>query len=189
MAFAAEVSAKLTFFVAQNRADMEAKQIQILDAEAIEQRTRRIAYQIAEDNHDEQELFIIGVKTDGYHFAEKVVKELQAILPLKIHLHAIRIDKRNPLSGKLEFDFDQEALNDKVVVLVDDVANTGRTLLFAMKPLLECLPKKIRIAVLVDRQHKRFSICSDYVGKSLATTMQENIRVEISQGKEIAYLC
>jgi len=75
---------------------------------------------------------------------------------------------------------------DKVVIIVDDVANTGRTLLYATKPFLDFLPCRLQTAVLVDRQHKTFPICPDYIGLSLSTTLQENIAVEVEGRSVIA---
>ena len=79
-----------------------------------------------------------------------------------------------------------EQVAGKVVIIVDDVANTGRTIYYAIKPLLDTLPKKVEVAVLVDRKHKSFPIQSDYVGLSLATTLKENIDVQIREVQEWA---
>lgn len=72
--------------------------------------------------------------------------------------------------------------------MVDDVANTGKTMYYALKPVMEFSPRKVQVAVLVDRQHKLFPVSSDFVGLSLNTTMQEHIRVELVKGKAEAYL-
>ena len=78
-------------------------------------------------------------------------------------------------------DIDLKELNKTSIIVVDDVANTGRTIFYATKPLMTILPKKIEAAVLVDRKHKLFPIKVDYVGISLATTLKENIRVDLSR--------
>ena len=79
-----------------------------------------------------------------------------------------------------------EELRDKVIIVVDDVANTGRTIFYAIKPLLNVLPRKVEVAVLVDRKHKSFPVHVDYVGMSLNTTLQENIDVHIDSPEEWA---
>ncbi len=160
----------------------------ILSAEDIVQRIKRIAFQIAEDNYDEKEIYLIGIMTDGYRVAERLAVEIRQILKIEVHLYAMKLKKRNPLLKDMIYDFDIQELNDKVVIIIDDVANTGKTMLYAMKPLMDCVPKKIRVAVLVDRKHKMFPICSDYVGMSLSTTMKEHIAVDMQGEEEVAYL-
>ena len=73
--------------------------------------------------------------------------------------------------------------NDKTIVLIDDVANSGRTMLYALKPLLLQLPKKIQTLALVERTHKSFPVDVDYVGLSVSTTTDENIVVEVENGE------
>jgi len=89
----------------------------------------------------------------------------------------------NPISEEITLDIDISELKNKCLILVDDVANTGRTLFYACKPLMEIVPKKLEVAVLVDRKHKSFPIEVDYVGLSLATTAQENIDVNLKSVK------
>ena len=160
----------------------------ILTSDDITQKIKRIAYQIAEDNHDESEIHLIGIMTDGYNFAERLCDELKNILKIEVFLYCMKLKKRNPLSKEIEYDFNPDDFNRKVVIIADDVANTGKTMLYAMKPLMDCVPKKIRIAVLVDRKHKLFPISSDYVGLSLSTTMKEHIEVAMDGTKAEAYL-
>ncbi len=156
---------------------------QILTNEHIQQKIKRIAYEILENNYDEKELKIIGIRDKGVQFAQKIYDCLKTITPIKLSLHFIALDKFKPADGKMEFDFDEKELSNKVVILVDDVGNTGKTLCYALQPLLESRPKKIEIAVLVDRQHKLFPVSADYVGLSLSTTMKETVTVEFNNGK------
>lgn len=161
----------------------------ILDTVAIAQKTRRIAYQIVEDNYDEKEITIIGIKNSGYDYARLIQREIEGISEIKTQLFPLTMDKAKPLATPILLNIDKLSLNDKVVLLVDDVANTGRTMYYALKPVMDFAPKKVQIAVLVDRQHKLFPIASDFVGLSLSTTMLEHITVELdSHGKGEAYL-
>ena len=86
----------------------------------------------------------------------------------------------------VEIDLSPEALHNQTIIVIDDVANTGRTLFYACKPFLELLPRKIEMAVLVDRKHKSFPVLVDYVGLSLATTLREHIEVDLSKADELA---
>ena len=164
------------------------KHILILDKKDIHQKIIRIAYEILENNYDEDEIHLIGIKENGYLFAEKIYKYLKGITKIKVSLNAISLDKGSPADENLQFDFDPKSLRDKVVILVDDVGNTGRTLCYALKPFLSYLPKKIEVAVLVDRKHKSFPVTADYVGLSLSTTMKEHVTVQFTSKKEEAYL-
>jgi pyrimidine operon attenuation protein/uracil phosphoribosyltransferase len=164
---------------------METKNV-ILTQDVIEKKIERIAYEIYEHNSDEQEIILAGIWDRGSILAHKIARILQQISPLKIKLIELKLDKSHPdaveVSEKIDF-------NGKVIVLIDDVAHSGRTMLYALKPLLEFLPKKIQSAVLVDRKHKSFPLSVDFVGYSLATMQQEMVMVDV-EGEEIksAYL-
>lgn len=155
----------------------------ILNSDDIKKKLTRIAYEIAERNYDERELLLLGVGKNGLKIATQLADTLKDILLLKVKVGDIKINKKNPVQEDVVINFDHESITGKVVIIVDDVANTGRTLLYAMKPLLAFLPKKVQIAVIVDRQHKNFPISPDYVGISLSTNMQEHVEVEVA-GKE-----
>ena len=152
----------------------------ILQPEKIQQKLERIAYEILENNYDENELVLVGVNIRGLFIAKKLADIITKIMKIKITVLPIAVDDENPIDVSVKVDLD-ENINNKVVIIVDDVANTGRTLLYAAKPFLDFLPKKIQIAVLVDRKHKKYPISADYVGLSLATTIQEHIAVEIGK--------
>ncbi|MDX2002783.1 MAG: phosphoribosyltransferase family protein [Chitinophagales bacterium] len=166
---------------------MPTKKTAILDATAIGQKVHRIAYQILEENDQEKEISLIGIKDNGFVFAQRLAQFINNISKVKVNLYFIALDKTNPDKGSVNFDFEPQSLAGKAVIIVDDVANTGKTLAYAIKPLLDFPPKKIQIAVLVDRKHKLFPISTDFVGLSLSTTMQEHIRVELGK-EDMAYL-
>ena len=165
------------------------KKTLILDHADIAQKTRRMAYQIVEDNYDEKELVIIGIKEEGYEYAKLLKKEIETISEFTIKFLSLTLNKQEPLSHPITIDNGKLSLDNKVILLVDDVANTGKTMYYALKPIMDFSPKKVQVAVLVDRLHKLFPISSDFVGLSLSTTMQEHIRVELNKsGKAEAYL-
>jgi len=159
----------------------------ILDSESIAAKLKRIAYQIAENNYDENELFLIGVKTRGTQIAKVLANHLGNITDATIAVSTLTINKANPINEAIEYKVDLKKLNNKVVILVDDVSNSGRTLCYSIKPLLDFLPKKIQIAVLVDRMHKKFPIQADYVGTQLSTSMQEYVKVNLDD-EALVYL-
>jgi pyrimidine operon attenuation protein/uracil phosphoribosyltransferase len=165
------------------------KKVLILDNEAIQQKTTRMAYQVVEDNYDESELIMIGIKPNGYGYAQQLKKEIEDIDGMKVTLIELDLDKNLPLESEIKLGLGKKTLDDKVVIIVDDVANTGKTLYYALKPVMEFAPKKVQAAVLVDRQHKLFPVSPDFVGLSLSTTLQEHIVVEFdAKGEGSAYL-
>jgi pyrimidine operon attenuation protein / uracil phosphoribosyltransferase len=153
----------------------------ILDEATTGRKLKRMAYEISENNIDETEIILAGIDENGVVIAKEIQKLLAEISGYKTHLINISLNKRNPTEIRLSENID---FNNKVIIIVDDVANSGKTLLYALKPFLEFHPKKIQILVLVERSHKAFSIKPDYVGISLSTTIQEHIFVEV-QGERV----
>jgi len=159
---------------------MENSKNYILDAKTAEKKLRRMAYQVLENNGDEELIILAGIKESGSVVARNMQKMLGEISSIKTELLTISLDKKNP--GKISIDKEMN-FNGKVIIITDDVSNSGRTLLFALKPFLDFLPKKIQTLVLVERSHNTFPVHSDYVGLSIATTMQEHIYVEVENEK------
>jgi pyrimidine operon attenuation protein/uracil phosphoribosyltransferase len=153
--------------------------MKILDQHHLEQKIRRLAIEILEHNQEEEEIILAGINNNGYAFAALLLQELKKISPARFNLTRIRLNPANPLEGSVTTEIPISDFADKVVIIFDDVANTGRTLFYACKPLMEVLPKKLEMAVLVDRKHKNFPIRPDYVGISLNTTLKEDIDVRI----------
>jgi pyrimidine operon attenuation protein / uracil phosphoribosyltransferase len=160
----------------------------ILTSDQIHQKINRIAYEIYENNYDEKEIILAGIVGNGYLLAERITKALRNISPLKITLIDVVIDKKNPVANKTQIKLTDADLTNKVIILVDDVLNSGKTLIFGAKPFLNCPIKRLTTVVLVDRGHNRYPIKADFVGLSLSTTLQEHITVEMTVGKEKAYL-
>jgi pyrimidine operon attenuation protein/uracil phosphoribosyltransferase len=152
----------------------------ILNKLAIDRKLKRMALEVAEENIDEKELLIAGINGNGEIVARQLTKELKAIHSFQIQTATLQLNKKNPLNVVLK---DAADLENKIVILVDDVANTGRTLLYALKPFLNAHPKKIQTLVLVERSHKLFPVQTDYRGLSVTTTLQEHIAVETEDGE------
>lgn len=140
-----------------------------------------MAYEILERNYDAAEIILAGLNNNGLAFARLLLDELAALRAedQQLTLTRIRLNPANPLEYKPYIEMEAEAITGRPVIIVDDVANTGRTIFFAIQPLLGVLPRKVEVAVLVDRKHKSFPIKADYVGLSLATTLRDNIRVRL----------
>jgi pyrimidine operon attenuation protein / uracil phosphoribosyltransferase len=151
----------------------------ILSPALAKRKIRRMAFEIAEDNASESSIVIFGINGNGEVLAATLATELQSMTGLTIETSRIVIDKKSPLNGQMDKEIN---IDGKVVIVADDVSNTGRTLLYALKPLLSHQPKKIQTVVLVERSHKSFAIQPDYVGLSVSTTLQEHISVETSDG-------
>jgi pyrimidine operon attenuation protein/uracil phosphoribosyltransferase len=152
----------------------------ILSPALAKRKIRRMAFEIAEDNADESALIILGVNGNGEVVAECLAAELRKITSLTVTTGKVSINKKLPLDASLELSVNPDK---SVVILVDDVSNTGRTLLYGLKPLLSLQPKKIRTVVLVERSHKLFGIQPDHVGLSVSTTVQAHISVETKAGE------
>lgn len=158
----------------------------ILSREVVEKKLRRMAYEILENNIDEKEIILAGIRESGSVVARVIQNMLGEISSIKTELITITLDKKEPTDVSLSKSFD---FDEKVIVLIDDVSNSGKTLLYALKPFIAFHPKKIQILVLVERTHTSFPVRPDYVGLSIATTIQEHIFVEV-KGDEVtgAYL-
>jgi len=158
----------------------------ILTAEVAENKLRRMTYEIMENNSDEESIILVGVRESGSVIARNIQQMLAEICSLETQLLTVTLDKKSPreveLNEKINFD-------GKVIIVIDDVSNSGKTLLYALKPFLEYQPKKIQMLVLVERSHKAYPVQPDYVGLSVATTLQEHIYVEV-EGEKVkgAYL-
>ena len=160
----------------------------LLDKKEIQHRIDRIAHQLYEDNYKESELFIVGIQDRGYILAKKIEKALLKLSKIKTTLLALKINKDDPLSEEIEINTETKLLKGKVVVVVDDVLNSGKTLMYSLRPFLEVRVKKLRTVLLVDRDHKRYPVRANYVGLRLSTTLKEHVSVNLKSGEEAVYL-
>ncbi len=153
---------------------------QILTEEVALKKLKRIALEVAERNFNEKELLLIGIKENGIVIAQIISKLMKAVFTGSITVVALSMNKKKPTTITIEKDID---IDGKTILLIDDVANSGRTMLYALKPLLEKHPKKIQTLALVERTHKTFPVDVDYVGLSISTTLNEHITIEVGKDK------
>jgi len=152
----------------------------ILNHEEIERKITRMAFQIYESNVNESEIIIAGIAKNGYILAEKLANKLNEISDLNLSLCEVKMDKKNPLKG-VSTSLTIEDYQNKSLILVDDVLNSGSTLIYGVKHFLEVPLKKFQTAVLVDRSHKKFPVKADVKGLSLSTSLNETIKVSFGK--------
>jgi len=155
---------------------------QVLDFKKISRICGRLAYQILENNINEDEILLVGIKEKGYEIAKIIEQKLKNITSSKVYLKSITIDKKNPNQiSEVDINFD---LMPKSVYLVDDVLNTGKTLMFAVNSLLKYDFSLIKTLVLIDRNHKKYPIKVDFKGISLSTNLDDTVKL-ISENKNL----
>jgi pyrimidine operon attenuation protein/uracil phosphoribosyltransferase len=150
----------------------------ILDKETAARKITRLAYEIAERNYDTQLVYFAAITQSGMAVANLLMKELKEISNLYITLIEISLDKKNPADVILSMNTD---FTGQTILLIDDVSNSGQTMLYALRPFLQYHPRKIQTLALVERTHKTFPVNIDYVGMSVATTLEEHIYVEFEK--------
>ncbi len=155
----------------------------LLSKEIAKEKLHRLALEIAEHlDEDATTLVLIGIKKNGMAIARSIRVFLQRYIPIPVDIREMTFDKKDLRLSHITGDAD---FSDQHVVLIDDVSNSGRTLLYALKPLLEHMPKKIQTLVMVERMHKLYPIHSDYVGLSIATTRHDYVSLEVEDGKVV----
>jgi pyrimidine operon attenuation protein/uracil phosphoribosyltransferase len=148
----------------------------ILTPEIAAKKMKRMAYEILENNFGEKQFILAGIREKGVVIARNIQLLLNEISKISTELLTVSLDKNNPREVMLD---KQIPFRDKVILLIDDVSNSGKTLLYALKPFLDSDQKKIQTLVLVERRHNTFPVKPDYVGLSVATTLQEHIFVDV----------
>ena len=164
------------------------RKLKILGVLEIDQKIKRLAWQLYENNVSEKEIIVVGISERGLILAKKLVSFIEKISKIKTKLASLELDKDNPYNKEVTFNLEEKEYAEKVVVLVDDVLNSGKTLMYAAKHFLTTPLTKLSILVLVDRNHNRYPIKADYVGLSLATTLQEYISVKLKGLNKGVYL-
>ena len=161
----------------------------LLSSPQIAAKITRLAMEILERNTEERELYVLGINNRGMELARRLTAGLRELSEAPLHLHNLRIDPRSPLDPPARIEgLDAATLADKPVLLVDDVANTGRTLFYALGVLQNVLPTKIEVAVLVDRQHKSWPVYVTYSGMELTTTLGDNILLHFAEERAEDYV-
>lgn len=152
----------------------------ILNHNQIAHKLIRMAFQIYETNVNQKEVVLAGIKENGYVLAEKLKAEVEKIAPIKVILCEVSMDKQNPI-GTISCTLSLDQLKNQSVVLVDDVLNSGTTLIYGVKFFLQIPLKQFKTAVLVDRNHKKYPVKADFKGISLSTSLNENVVVDFTK--------
>lgn len=160
----------------------------ILTHEQIQHIVKRIAYQIYEANVDEEVIIVAGINGGGVNFAQKIVAMLKKITGVEIVLCKMDMDKKNPLKSGVSTSIPEEGYKNKSIVLVDDVLNSGTTLIYGTHHFLKTPIKQLKTAVLVNRNHKKYPIKADFKGISLSTSLNEHIKVVFESKNDAVYL-
>lgn len=159
----------------------------ILSHKEIEHKIRRIAYQIYESNVNESEIVIAGIESNGYILAKKIKLQLDKISDINSTLCKVTVDKDEP-TNPIKTSIKSEDYSNKSIVLIDDVLNSGSTLIYGIKHFLDVPLKQFKTAVLVNRNHKKFPVKADFKGISLSTSLFEHVHVNLSKQPYEAYL-
>jgi pyrimidine operon attenuation protein/uracil phosphoribosyltransferase len=162
--------------------------IKILDSILLDKKIKRLAWEIFENNLNEKEIIFVGIAQRGFKLAKRLKKHLDEISKIGSIVLNLKLDKDNPYNKEVILDGDIMNCADKVVILCDDVLNSGKTLMYASKHFLDIPLKSLSIVVLVNRDHNRYPIKANYVGLSLATTLQDYIKVSLNKSDQGVYL-
>jgi pyrimidine operon attenuation protein/uracil phosphoribosyltransferase len=174
--------------IRRNQLPKKLKSVLVMDSKTVERALIRIAHEIVEKNKGAEDLAVIGIKTRGAYLAERIAKLIEEIEKVKIpvglmditlYRDDIQTKLEQPVVQKTEILFD---VVEKVIILVDDVLFTGRTIRAALDQIIDFgRPKSIQLAVLVDRGHRELPIRADYVGKNIPTAKDEQVKVKIKE--------
>lgn len=159
----------------------------ILTHQDIKNKLRRIAYQIYEANVDEQTIVLAGISKNGFVLAQRLKQIIEEISPISCVLCEVTMNKDSPL-GTVKIALKAEVYKDKSLVLIDDVLNSGTTLVYGVKYFLDVPLKKFKTAVLVNRNHKKYPVKADFKGISLSTSLNERVKVRLNPGDDKAFL-
>lgn len=151
----------------------------LLTPEQIEYKIQRLSNEVAEKYVNKKELFVFGIKDEGYLLAERIVKETKKLIDINMTLHPIIIDKQNPIKNTVVDQIILNKIKNKNVLIVDDVLNSGKTLFYAMQPFVELPLESLRVLVLVNRSHQKYPVFPEFVGMSLSTTFQNHIEADL----------
>jgi len=160
---------------------MALEQNNILSHDEINHKIKRIAYQIYECNANENEVILAGIESNGYILAKKLKIALKKISDIQPLLCKVTIDKKNPLT-EIKTSLSSEDYENKSIVLIDDVLNSGTTLIYGVKHFLNVPLKQFKTAVLINRNHKKYPVKADFKGISLSTSLHEHVEINL-EGK------
>ena len=149
----------------------------ILNSENIINKIKRISFEIIEKNINENEIYLVGLMPNGKYLSENISKYISENSNINVNVIFIKMEKKNYTLKKITSEIDLKHLHNKVIVFVDDVMNSGTTLIYALKKFLSYNPKEIQIGVLIERNYKNFPIVSNYKGLELSTSKEEHVEV------------
>ena len=162
-------------------------QKKILSNSQIKRKIKRISLQIIESNVEEKEVVLAGIEQNGFLLAKELNKMITELSNLNIKLCSLKIDKKNPLNN-ISTSLNSSEYKNKSIVVVDDVLNSGSTLMYAVKHFLDTELRQLKTAVLVDRNHKKYPIKADFKGVSLSTSIQNHVQVQFDKNSIEAFL-
>lgn len=164
---------------------MAPRESSILNHKQILQKITRIAFEIYERNIEEKKICVCGIDERGFLLAKMLVKELESISPIKCHLIQVKFDRETVSEDSIKYIPSNSELSGNPVLIVDDVLNTGRTLMHLSPSMVRQKPKKMEVVVLADRNHRDYPITADYIGISMATTLQEHVTFDDSREDDL----
>ena len=159
----------------------------ILTNSQIKRKIKRISLQIIESNIEEKEVVLAGIEQNGFLLAKELSKMITELSNLNVKLCSLKIDKKNPLNN-ISTSLNSSEYSNKSIVVVDDVLNSGSTLMYAVKHFLDSELRQLKTAVLVDRNHKKYPIKADFKGVSLSTSIQNHVKVQFDKNSIEAFL-
>lgn len=160
----------------------------VLSQDEVVLKIQRIAWEIYEKHFEAEKIILVGIANSGYWLAQELQAVLKSITNQEVVLIEMEIHKKDPLNNPCRLNADIGSLKNQSVVLIDDVLNSGRVLMYGAKHLLDQPLKKLTTAVLIDRNHKRFPIKADVKGLSLSTSLNEHVEVAINKHGAEVYL-
>ena len=158
---------------------------QILSKKQIQQKLNRIAWEIFEANYQESVIVIAGISGNGFLIAQRLSSIIKEISEIEILLTEITINKKKPFNSPIELSLEEKDYTGKVVILTDDVINSGKTMIYGVKHFLNVPIKKINTTALIDRKHPRFPIRTDYAGLVLSTSIKDHVAVELGEDEGV----
>ena len=160
----------------------------ILNNQQIQQKITRLGHQLLENCFEEETIFIGGISGNGSRLAKKLAEIIQKNSEIEVVFFEINVNKEEPWSEPIQLNIDEKMIKKGFIILVDDVVNSGKTMQYALMKFLEQATKAIKTVALVDRQHRRYPIKTDFVGLGLSTTLKDRVEVELNEADSKAYL-
>jgi pyrimidine operon attenuation protein/uracil phosphoribosyltransferase len=160
----------------------------ILDQQQIQQKITRLGHQLIEVAFDQEVIYLGGIVGNGYVLAQLLADVIAQNSALRVVCFEIKLNKDEPWSEAITFSIDQKDLKNSYIVLIDDVVNSGKTMQYALLKFLEQATKAITTVALIDRQHRRYPIKTDFAGLSLSTTLKNHVEVDFNKSNAKVFL-